>query len=251
MSDPESSTVTASISGQPAWVAISGLMISWNPQNTIIGTFLINAMISDGVNTVSTSFNIIVTNASPSFTAPPTDQTISAGATLTYPLPTTIDAEGNTVTITCVTCSGSISGTNYVWSSTYLMKGTYPVTIAISDGVNAQITYSFNVIVTNLPPLFSPLPVDQNAIADSISTDYILPPLSDPEGAPVTLALVTGPTYVTLSGSTLSINPLTSDPAGTFPVTVSLSDGVNVPAVYIFNVIVTNQPPAFASTLVN
>ena len=166
---------------------------------------------------------------------------------MTYSLPTTLDAEGNTVTITCVVCAGSISGSDYVWSSTNLMKGPYLVTLGISDGINPQVTYSFNVIVTNLPPLFSSLLIDQYVIAGSISTNYILPSFSDPEGASVTLTLVTSPTYVTLSGLALTINPLSTDPAGTFPVTFSLSDGVNGGVLCSLNIIVSNIPPSFTT----
>lgn len=52
----------------------------------------------------------------------------------------------------------------------------------------------------------------------------------------------TGPAWVTLSGSTLTITtPLLS--VGTYPVVITLNDGLNLPVNVPFNVIVDNQPP--------
>ena len=77
-----------------------------------------------------------------------------------------------------------------------------------------------------------------------VSTTFALTYFSDPENDPVTVAIVSGPSYASVSGSSIIINPSTLD-IGTTLTTISLSDGVNAAVSYSFNIIVTNLPPAF------
>jgi hypothetical protein len=83
-------------------------------------------------------------------------------------------------------------------------------------------------------------------VSAGVSTTYVLPVYSDPEGGIVTLFLVTGPTFATLSGNSIIINPSLLI-SGTTITTVSLSDGVNGAVAYNFNIIVTNLSPSFTT----
>ena len=76
-----------------------------------------------------------------------------------------------------------------------------------------------------------------------VSTTFALTYFSDPENDPVTVAIVSGPSYASISGSSIIINPSTLA-IGTTLTTISLSDGVNAAVSYSFNIIVTNLPPA-------
>ena len=80
---------------------------------------------------------------------------------------------------------------------------------------------------------------------------YNLPAATDPEGLTCTIALVSGPTFASLTGSDITFTPTTGT-AGTHLVTLSVSDGSNVPQ-FTFNVIVTaktttNTPAVFVTT---
>ena len=86
---------------------------------------------------------------------------MSAGVSTTYALPSYSDSEGGTVTLVLVAgpTFASLSGNNLVINPSSLITGTTITTVSLSDGVNAAVSYSFNIIVTNLPPLFTTVPV--------------------------------------------------------------------------------------------
>ena len=79
-----------------------------------------------------------------------------------------------------------------------------------------------------------------------LPSTYLLPSATDPEGAAVVITLTVGPTWMSISGSTLTMIPLSTQ-VGTNSVTVSISDGYSTVS-YVFNVIVINSPPTFATT---
>jgi hypothetical protein len=80
---------------------------------------------------------------------------------------------------------------------------------------------------------------------------YNLPAAIDPESSTCTIAFVSGPAFASLSGTDVTFTPAAGT-AGTHLVTLSISDGVNIPQ-FTFNVIVTantgsNTPAIFVST---
>jgi hypothetical protein len=80
---------------------------------------------------------------------------------------------------------------------------------------------------------------------------YILPTATDPDNTTCTIALVSGPTFATFSTflwlKRIFFNPGVGT-AGTYLVTVSITDGFNVPH-FTFNVIVRpNSSAIFVST---
>ena len=105
------------------------------------------------------------------------------------------------------------------------------------------------MIVINLPPIFSASPVNQIGRVGVLST-YSLPTYSDPEGAAVTLVLVSNPAFVSLAGSILTINPELTD-IGISEVTVSLSDGVNSAVLYSFKLDVVDLPSITVSAAIS
>jgi hypothetical protein len=87
-------------------------------------------------------------------------------------------------------------------------------------------------------------------VVEGYTLTYNLPPATDPESTSCTIALVSGPPFASLSGTTMTFNPA-SGSAGTYLVTLSISDGVNTPQ-FSFNVIVSlNTPATFLSTPVS
>jgi Bacterial Ig domain len=81
---------------------------------------------------------------------------------------------------------------------------------------------------------------------------YKLPKATDPDDTALLIALVSGPNFASFSVSKneITFNP-TAGSAGTYLVTLSITDGVNEPQ-FTFNVIVTaNSPAIFVSTPVD
>ena len=82
---------------------------------------------------------------------------------MTYTLPSAVDPEGVTVIITESSSAAfiTISGSDIIMSPSASLNsnvGTFIVTLTLSDGLNL-VSVSFNVVVSNLPPYFSPSPV--------------------------------------------------------------------------------------------
>jgi len=78
-----------------------------------------------------------------------------------------------------------------------------------------------------------------------------LPAYSDPNGETVSLSFVSSPStsFLTLNTGTFTMSPTIAD-SGVYTITVSLSDGVNSPHNYGFQITVNpNTPPTFSATL--
>ncbi len=86
-----------------------------------------------------------------------------------------------------------------------------------------------------MAPSFATTLVDQTATEGILST-YTLPTINDPESNTCTVSIVTSPAYVSISGTVLTFSP-PAPSAGTFPITLSVTDGVNTPQ-FSFNLIV-------------
>lgn len=72
-------------------------------------------------------------------------------------LPTTIDPGSHAVTLAIATgpIFASLIGSSLTISPPLLTPGgTNAVTITLNDGYAAVVSYSFNIIVINLPPVF-------------------------------------------------------------------------------------------------
>ncbi len=85
------------------------------------------------------------------------------------------------------------------------------------------------------------------------SITYTLPSYSDPESETVALSFASSPTasFVTLSSDEFTISPTIAH-SGSYTITVSLSDGVNAPQNYPFQITVNpNTPPTFSAPLLD
>ena len=97
----------------------------------------------------------------------------------------------------------------------------------------------------NSQPTFVASLVDQN-IVQGHSLSYTLPATNDVDLDTVSIT-TTYPAFVTYTGSTYSINPTISY-QGSYPVSITLSDGITSSVSFSFNIIVAlNTPPTFSS----
>ena len=127
------------------------------PAISNIGTCIATVNLFDGLNNVPYFINIITTNSPPVFVSSlSSGETISAGATNTYTLPTTSDIDGDTVTISISQGSSvvaSLAGSILTISPSVLQVGSFPITIQLSDGLNHP-TFIFTVVSINTIPYF-------------------------------------------------------------------------------------------------
>ena len=114
-----------------------------------------------------------------------------AGTSITYYLPTYSDPDGDTVIL------NSASAVFIVYDDTTL---SYLISPSTSDGGYSGVliylydgyvtaNFSFQVIVSNLPPIFSAPLIDQTVVV-GFSLTYVLPDSTDPEGGAVTITAV-------------------------------------------------------------
>ena len=68
--------------------------------------------------------------------------------------------------------------------------------------------------------------------------------VSDPDLFSVTVSSTPPHSFIALSGTTFTFNPLTTDTLGSYPITVTLFDGA-MTATSTFNVIISALPPVF------
>jgi hypothetical protein len=126
------------------------------PLSAQIGTNPVTVSITDGLNIVTYTFNVVVINNPPTFASAPADQSVPSGGTVSYILPTISDAENDVIIIALVApliSLVSITGTTILMNPLPTTSGTFIVSGTLFDGVNT-VAFTFNEIVTNLPPYF-------------------------------------------------------------------------------------------------
>jgi len=83
-------------------MSIVGSTITMNPLSAQIGTNLVTLSITDGLNIVTYTLNVVVINDPSIFATATAAQSLSAGASLIYPLPAITDTENDVVTFTLI-----------------------------------------------------------------------------------------------------------------------------------------------------
>lgn len=162
------------------------------------------------------------------------------GGTLTYSL------SAGPAGMTINSASGLVS-----WSGSSNM-GTETVTLHVVNGRGGSADQTYSLQITqalgNLPPSFTSTPIVDATFGSAYSYSLTA---TDPQGYPLTFALASGPTGMTLSGNTLTWTP-SGTQTGSQSVTVTVSDGHGGTATQSFSISLHAQsgetPPAFEST---
>ena len=143
-------------------MSIVGSTITMNPLSAQIGTNPATLSITDGLNIVTYTFNVVVINDPPIFATPPAAQSMSAGASLIYTLPAITDTENDIVIVALIApliSFVSMVGTVITIAPPIITaSGTSLVSGQLFDGVNT-VLFSFNVVIANLPPSFVTVPI--------------------------------------------------------------------------------------------
>ncbi len=203
----------------------------WLTETGDAGFYKTTIIASDGINEVSQEVTILVkeiANKAPVMEFIE-DITITEGDIITIE-PTVTDPEGDNIIISY---SGWMTTSSY--TTTYDDAGEYVVTIAASDGVN-EVFQDVNVIVNefNRPPVMEKIDDIVLKEGDPVA---VLVDATDPDKDELTITysepLDEDGTWITEIGD-----------AGTYEITVTLSDGINEVS-QDFNIIVeaVNKPP--------
>ena len=257
--DPNTA-LTLTASGLPPGLSMSpsGLITGTPPFNTNVGTpfkvYDVTISANDGVITVQRTFKWTVNdkNAPPVVTNPgPQSSTENTAVALQIVAsdpdnPTTTPTAGLSYAISGQPSPLTIDATGLISGPTPLALGSFIVTVTVTDASNAQtqVIFPWSVSNVNQPPVFTggcPPPVNEGpSIAPFTfgATD----PDSDPlqwsaTGLPPNLSINT------TNGQVTGVPTFTS--AGSYPITITVSDGVTPPVTKNCTWVVnnTNGPP--------
>jgi uncharacterized membrane protein len=255
-----SGTVTLSVSGLPTGATATFTPASLTGSGTsslaIItaastptGNYSLTITGTDGVLTHTASITLVVTTPDFSLIATPPLQTIVAGDTANYTA--TVSAlNGYTGTVS-FSVSGLPAGASPVFTPASITSsgssalaitttigttpnGSYPLVIVATDGV---LTHSANVTLVVTDFSISATPSSQTivqgnaasyTVALTVSSGFVGNVNFSVSGLPVSSSAAFSPASLSASGTTtLTISTSTSTPFGTYPLTITASNGVD------------------------
>lgn len=257
--DPDGDNITLSQTGLPTGLNLSQQGVISGTITAPIGTYSVTITASDDGTPInestSVSFDWNVTapppNLAPVF-APLADRSIGEGQTLNIQFIAT-DPEGDNLSWSATGLPNGLS----INPQTGLLQavmlngtvGIYPVDITVTDDGTPvrSTTQSFTLtVIENLPPQLGGV-LDQ--IYEEGEQVLLQVPVNDPEGNTPMIQATGLPQGLVLQASTGLIYGNLASPVGTYPVTLTATDGVNNNGVLeetsiSFNIIITSPPVA-------
>ena len=228
-SDANSDTLAYTMTGNPTGLTLVGSTLSGS--STAVGTYTITVTASDDESGVSTTFDITISNTTPTVVSAASDQSIAKGGNITSIDLSSVfeDADNDTLTYsvsgnpTGVTLSGStLSGS--VPSST----GTHTMTLTATDTDSASATDTVVLTVTNTAPTVSSAPSNETVTGGTNITSIDLSSVfTDADGDSLTYTATNYPDNLTFSSPTLSGSIPITTTNQTFTITLSASDGTD------------------------
>jgi hypothetical protein len=232
--DLPANTLTFSLgAGAPAGAAITAAGgFTWTPTEAQgPGDYSITVNVSDGTATASTSFSVHVNEAN---NAPvvnnPGNKTVDEGTLLSVTVTATdSDIPAQTLTFSLGTAPAGAAitaGGAFTWTPTEAQgPGDYPVTVNVSDGaLSGSTTFNVHVNEVNIAPVLAQ-PSDMTVNEGASASQQLTATDADIPANTLSFSKVSGPTFVTVDAAGLvSVNPGSGD-AGSYPVSVRVSDG--------------------------
>ena len=187
---------------------------------------------------VTVSITSIIPNSPPVFTST-APASVNDNVSYSY-VPTTADPEGDTVTLTATTLPSwlNFNGTTLSGVPGVANIGDHIVTLSADDGNGGVTIQTFTIsviLVSNLPPIFTSIPITAGQI--NIPYSYLVT-TSDPNGDTVTVTGTTLPGWLSFNGTQLTGTPTL---VGTYNVTLTADDGNGGTDVQSFAIEVTND----------
>jgi RHS repeat-associated protein len=233
-SDVDGDPLTYSLTTAPAGMTIdpSTGLITWTPADAQAGTQAAALAVSDGQGgTVTQNWNVVVATAAsapdrpPMITSTTPPQTAAVGQLFQYTV-TATDPDGPTPSFSLPNAPAGmtidpVSGL-VQWTPTAAQAGVARVTVAATDAQGAAALQSFSIAVTvNHPPAISSTPPASVTVGATYRYDV---QATDPDGDPLTYALTTAPTGMTLDAlGRLTWAPAAAD-IGTAQVGLTVAD---------------------------
>ena len=224
---------TFTATGLPPGLTLSPAgILSGTPTTT--GTYPVTVTASNGTAPNATqTFSIIIAPPPPTITnGPPPNGTVGVAYSFTYTATNspTFSATGLPPGLT-LSAAGILSGTPTT-------TGTYPVTVTATNGTAPNATQTFSIIIAPPPPTITNGPPPNGTVGVAYSFTYTA------TNSP-TFSATSLPPGLTLSAAgILSGTPTT---AGTYPVTVTASNGTAPNATQTFSITIAQPPPTIIS----
>jgi len=183
-------------------------MIGANPKIVShVGTYAISLTVSDSIKSVTSSFEVTVTNTPPRLTATLPDKILSVNSLGSYDLSSFfLDDDGNSLTMTATSSyeggktmslpSGILTLPS--WSTVAIAPtkmaeiGIYLITVTVTDSL-AKVSSSFKISVVNTPPYFVDTVPEDFTMRFNTSHILSIPKFHDNEGNAVTVVLASVP----------------------------------------------------------
>ncbi|ACT11526.1 MULTISPECIES: putative Ig domain-containing protein [Pectobacterium] len=269
--DPDGDTLTLSAtlangSTLPSWLTFNPATgtFSGTPGNADVGTLSIKVTAHDGSASVSTTFNLTITNVNdaPVVATPIPAQSVAQNGSLSFTVPagTFTDPDvGDTLTLSATLADGSpLPGWITFNSATGTFSGTpgnadvgsLSIRVTATDGSNASVHTDFSLTITNVndaPVVATPIPAQSVAQGDSLNFTVPAGTFTDPDaGDTLTLSatLANGsplPGWITFNSATgtFSGTPGNAD-IGSLSIRVTATDGSNASVHTDFSLTITN-----------
>ncbi|MGI9345366.1 MAG: putative Ig domain-containing protein, partial [Gammaproteobacteria bacterium] len=279
-SDEETSTLTLSAalsdsSALPSFVTFTAStgMFSFAPTLTSeAGTYSIEVTASDGVLSISDTFDLTVAavNDNPVVAAVIADQSATEDATAaTLDVSSNFsDEETGALTLSAALADSTALPSFATFTASTGMfsfaptltseAGTYSIEVTASDGtLSVSDTFTLTVAAVNDNPVVATAIADTAATEDATTTLDVSSNFSDEETGALTLsaALSDGnalPSFATFTASTgmFSVAPTLSSQAGTYSIEVTASDGaLNVSDTFDLTVTPVNDSPVVVTAI--
>jgi hypothetical protein len=274
-------TATYSFNGGPA-ASIPGGIFSVPSAFTIdatsvgladVGSYLISLSISDSLSTITSSFTLTITNASPRLVTTLLDVTAPQNQNTPIDLSTYfVDDDGDTITMTATYsfnggAATAIPGGIFSVPSPFVVNanptsptqvGTYTISVTVSDSA-LSITNTFIVTVANTPPRFTSTMPDRVVNLNGVGTYDLSTFFVDDDGNALTMSATSSfagaaaasiPVgIITLvNWSTIEISPVLVGDLGSYVISVTISDSLATISTS-FTISVVNTPPYFVSEI--
>ncbi|MCA9402166.1 MAG: tandem-95 repeat protein [Candidatus Omnitrophica bacterium] len=223
--DPDGDSISYSAENLLPWMSFSGNILNLHPGFDDAGTYEVTVIASDG--DLQDNDTVMVTvydiNRPPVLDGignivVPEGGGFSIGITVSDP-----DLDRVVVTAEGLESWMTFNGLSFSGNPPAGSSGIYMLTFTASDG---EFTDAETVTVTveeiNGPPVLDPVGNQMLTEGESRTLNFTA---SDPDGDSLIFNVTGGQPWMTFSGNALLLDPQTGD-AGTYPLTVSVSDGL-------------------------
>jgi RHS repeat-associated protein len=228
---------------------------AWTPSVSQLGTFPLSVTVTDGKGgSVTQSWSLVIsdTNHAPVITS--TAPTTGKEAVAYIYTVTATDADGDALHFVAGTLQSGMTfdttAHKFAWTPTFTQAGTYPVSVTVTDGKGGSVTQSWNLVIADsnrAPVVTSTAPTTGK---EAVAYVYTVT-ATDADGDVLHFkagTLQTGMTFDTTAHK-FAWNP-TFTQAGTYPVSVTVTDGKGGNVTQSWNLVIadSNRAPVVTST---